>query len=233
MKRVVLAAYVVALHAVVAAALVTSDFLENAAARFGFVEPGRKLVLASQRRLQERMDPSVPVGAAVFLGTSITQGLAVAAVADRSVNFGIGSQTARQLADSMPGYHSLQRARIVFLEVGANDVGTQRLAGLAGELERVAAAIPATVPLVWSGVMPRTGVRDDVRNANAVIQALCARRANCRYVDSEAAMTGQDGALLPDIYLDGVHPSARGYQLWIGALREHGPAVERNAASAQ
>lgn len=230
MKRLALAAYVVALHAVVAAALVTSDFVEKTAARLGLVEPSRTLILLTQRRLQERMDPSVPDGSAIFLGTSITFGLAVAAVGDRTVNFGIGSQTARQLADSITGYRSLARARVVFLEIGANDVGTKRFAGLPHELERIVAGIPGNVPLVWSGVMPRATIRGDVSAANAVIQTLCARRTNCRYVDTVSAMTGRDGTLRPDIYLDdGIHPSVNGYKIWISALRQNAVPIGVNA----
>ena len=44
------------------------------------------------------MDSLVPVGATVFIGDSITQGLATSAVVPLSVNYGIGGDTTQDSA---------------------------------------------------------------------------------------------------------------------------------------
>ena len=54
-----------------------------------------------------RMDPCVPEGSVVFIGDSLTQGLCTAAVVDRSVNFGIGSDTTQGVLERIPRYECI------------------------------------------------------------------------------------------------------------------------------
>jgi lysophospholipase L1-like esterase len=171
------------------------------------------------------MDASVPAGAAIFLGDSITQGLATAAVAPYSVNYGIGSATTGELLDNLPVYKSLRRAGAVFLLIGINDIGRGQTIGLEGRLQAIADAIPAGVPLVWSAIMPAYVDRADpeaIRQANRAIARTCAARPGCVYVDTGAL---SDAAL----FSDGVHPNTAGYAVWIGALRDAYAKVVPNA----
>jgi hypothetical protein len=162
------------------------------------------------------MDASVPAGAAIFLGDSITQGLATAAVAPYAVNYGIGSATTSELLGNLPAYRSLDRAGVVFLLVGINDIGRGQTAGLEDRLRQISAAIPSDRPLVWSGIMPAYVERADavaILEANSAIREICASRPGCVYVDTHAALAD------PALFVDGVHPNAAGYAIWIEALR--------------
>ena len=101
------------------------------------------------------VNSSAPEGAAIFLGDSITQGLATAAITPYAINFGIGFQTSAQLLSNLPAYSSLSKARVLFLEIGTNDLAMGQSAGLAERYAKIIQTLPPNTPLIWSGVMPQ------------------------------------------------------------------------------
>lgn len=202
MKRAALFAYLLAVHALLA---------------FAVARPGAvRAWLGKPDAFSERMDrylaakdANAPDGAAIFLGDSITQSLAAAAVAPQAVNLGLGSQTTADLTRRARGYQSLERASTIYLMIGANDLSRGRVPDYAPLLD----VLPADVPLVWSGVMRSRRADPDQRIAtNSAIRALCEQRPRCRYVDT--SNLGPE-----DFQEDGAHPNAQGYGKWIAALR--------------
>lgn len=185
MKRVALIAYLLALHVAVGWLAWKLDH-----------RPSR---LAFMREAHARMDATIPDGACIFLGDSITQGLAVSAVCDKAVNLGIGGQTTDQLAESMEGYRALPRASRIFVMIGVND-------RTPGDFQRVASLLPP-VPVVWSA--PTRGSIEPARKA-------CASLPRCRFVDTPALLAPLGDAA----YTDGLHFSPAGYSAWIAALRK-------------
>lgn len=196
MKRAALIAYLLVVHALLLVAI----------ARPGVV----RMALGSPDPFAERMDrylasvdATAPEGAAIFLGDSITQRLAVAAVAPNAVNMGIGSQTTADLTRRVRAYRSLKRASAIYLLIGANDLSD----GRTPDYGRLLDALP-DVPLVWSGVMP--SAHFDPGATNARIRMLCAARQKCRYVDTSE--------MQPADFMDGVHPGESGYRKWVAWL---------------
>lgn len=183
MKRSLLIAYLLLLHAALLVLI----------ARW----PEPPSHVERMQAIHSFVDQTVPDGAAVFLGDSHTQRLAVAAVADRAVNFGISWQTAEQL--QVPA--SASRARIVFLLIGTNDLA--RGQDPVPHLRRIADQIDR--PLVWTGI-PSLGGKEAA--ANAEIRAICAANPRCVYVEPPTALLE-----------DGVHFSPQGYRDWIARLR--------------
>ncbi|MGO9565931.1 MAG: SGNH/GDSL hydrolase family protein [Desulfomonilaceae bacterium] len=173
------------------------------------------------------MDGNIPDNSVVFLGDSITQGLAVAAVAPYSINYGIGGETTAQLLDAVPYYKSLRRAKTLVLAIGINDIAQGKQNGLNERYKRIIAAIPHEVPLIWSSVMPVKVARwmkmneSDVSDANRTIKSLCERRGNCVFVDTHKFLTDSNNQIILRYFLDdGVHLSPEGYRQWIAALKE-------------
>jgi hypothetical protein len=166
------------------------------------------------RVVVEYVDASAPSGAVVFLGDSHLHRLAVAAVAERPVNLAYGGQTAEQVAEALPGYASPAKARAIVLMIGTNDLLRGEHDALPGRLKSVLAALPAGVPLVWSGVPPLNGKPQKI---NETIRALCASRRGCTYV-------GAPSALLKDK----VHMAPAGVAEWVRALRAALPADVRS-----
>lgn len=216
MKRFLFLAYLTALHLLLGGLVINTDlrailqhWVNGTAAPNAHVQ---RMV-----RFHATMDPFVPAGAAIFLGDSITQGLATTAVAPDSVNYGIGALTTRDLLNNLSLYQSLARSRAIFLMVGINDIGQGATQGLQQRLQKISEGLPREVPLVWSAVMPsrRPADRPGVEEANAAIAKLCSARSHCIFVDTDRLFSGGGASF----YEDNIHPNAAGYAAWIGALR--------------
>lgn len=216
LKRKLCLVYIICVHLLVALLIFKTDFIPKVKAKFfaSRTVHGERMIVYHQA-----MDASIPAGAAIFLGDSITQGLATAAVSPFAVNYGIGSATTSELLANLPKYHSLERASVAFLMIGINDIGQGKTDHLATRLRAVEAAIPRELPLVWSGIMPTYSEKVDpaqITSANRVIREICAARDSCIYVDNQELFSAGGASL----FRDGVHPNDQGYTIWIGALRK-------------
>lgn len=218
MKRLFIT-YLICVHAALAVLLWKTDAVPRLLAKVGLAVPGDAYVRLQDRLLSERMDPSVPSGASIFLGDSITAGLAVTAVTPDAINFGVGMQTTAQLVDAIPTFSSLARARRIFLLIGINDLGFGLGDALVANLHKIADKLPSDIPVVWSSIMPHSGLTARIRSVNSRIRALCKARPQCTFVDTFSKMATDGGEPAPGIYIDGTHPNARGYALWITLMK--------------
>ena len=222
MKKAALVAYSLALTAVVIAVFIKPDLITRAEAKAGIIQTAN-LHLWEMIKYQARIDPLVPKGSAIFLGDSITQGLAAQAVVANAINYGIGGATTSELLIALPSYKALSDASAVYLEVGVNDIAQRKTDGIAGRLAEIVAHIPAGTPLVWSYIIPADDPKvpaEKVRDANAVIESLCNARPKCRIIDTTSIFSNADGSIKRELYLpDGLHISTEGYKAWIAALR--------------
>lgn len=217
-KRRFLLAYLIGVHLILLILLFKTDFIPRVKAKLFITPVAPNGHVERMLVYHQAMDGSVPVGAALFLGDSITQSLAVPAVAPVAVNYGIGWATTSELLSNLPKYRSLKRASAVFLMIGINDIAQGKAEGLALRLRAIGAAIPADLPLVWSGIMPVYWAEIDsdlITSANVVIKEICAARAGCVYVNTEEIFSA-GGA---ESFSDGVHLNDRGYEKWIASLK--------------
>ena len=217
MKRAAVITYLIALHTLVGVALITPGHLRQ-------FRKQENPHIAEMRVVHGRMAPTIPDGAAIFLGDSITEGLAVAAVSPHAVNLGIGGLRTDQLLENLPAY-PLDRARAIYLMIGINDFGQGRAEGIQDRIAAIAASLPDR-PVVWTGVMP---VREDVASlasvatVNEAVERACAALPACRYIDP-APLLAPGGKWDQSAYLDAVHLNAEGYRRWVIALRgDHSP----------
>ena len=213
MKRVIIAFYLIATQIGVALGAEPS--------------PEEVPFLSKMRGVHAWMDESVPAGATIFIGDSITMALATAAVAPYSVNYGISWQRSDQLIKSMDIYESILRSSRVFVMVGTNDVLEGREVGIQSRYQAILAKIPANVEVVMSSIPPVgdvviNGRKIDEKNVRAVVafaKTVCEADKRCRFVNTYEALSTDgkptQGVLLPDQ----IHLSTKGYQLWIEALR--------------
>jgi hypothetical protein len=211
--------YVAGIHLMLAILVFKPDFVDELKNR---LLPAQEYVNALGQRmmiLHERMDASVPAGAAIFLGDSITQGLATAAVAPFSVNYGISSATTQELLQNIPKYRSLNRASAIFLMIGINDIDQNKFTGLADRLRTIANAIPHDRTLIWSGIMPvyTDSIQpEQIAHINEAIEQICSQRSKCTFVNTQEVF-GSGGESL---FSDGVHLNDAGYSKWIPVLRQ-------------
>ena len=228
MKKLVIA-YLIAIHALLAIALIKTDLVPRVALRLNLIKPQipeEESIIPRLREVHSQMDPSVPTGATIFLGDSITMGLATAALAPYTVNYGIGWQRSDQLIKSMDIYKSIERAGRVVITIGTNDLLQGREGGIEVRYKTILEKIPAKTPIVMNSVPPiaipdffgRKVDDANVRKAVASAKAVCESDPRCRFVNTYDALT-TNGAPTAGIYIDnGIHLSPKGYELWIQAM---------------
>jgi lysophospholipase L1-like esterase len=227
-KTVMIVVYLIAIHALLAVALVKPDIMPRIGLALDVKQPPEDIpFIPMMRGVHAWMDESVPAGATIFLGDSITMALATAAVAPNAVNYGISWQRSDQLIQSMDIYESIARASRVFVMVGTNDVLEGREADIQSRYQTILAKIPVNVEVVMSSIPPvgdvvMYGRKVDDKNVRAVVaiaKTVCEADTRCRFVNTYEALSTDSkptqGVLLPDQ----VHLSPKGYQLWIEALR--------------
>jgi lysophospholipase L1-like esterase len=155
----------------------------------------------------------------VLLGDSNTSQLGDAA---GGANYGVSGEVAAGVQRSIPHYTRVKVATAIGLMIGTNDVWRGKAAGLPDRLRAVRDALPAAVPLVWSAIPPGNDFRlnlESVLEANRSIEALCAERPGCTFIDTWKLFADADGQPIARYFIgDGVHLSAEGYRTWLRAL---------------
>lgn len=230
MKKILLTAYLVVLHVLLIAACISTDFLPRVAARLHLTAspPSEaELLLHMMRTVHSQVDATVPEGATLFLGDSITMFFATSALAADSVNYGIGWQRTDQLIDSMDRYRSMHRAARVVVTIGTNDLLQHRSHGIEARYRAILAKIPAHASIVMSSVPPlgnnvvhdRGIAVDDVRRVVASAQAACEADQRCRFVNAYEALTVQGHPAPGVLMTDDIHLTPEGYARWFAAMR--------------
>lgn len=219
-----LISYLVILHAMMAIMLARYGLPLSIRIKLGLVSANMPFY-ESMLVFQQSVDASLPDGTVVFLGDSITQGLANVAVAPNSINYGIGGQSTSQLHDALRYYRSLPRAKAIVLTIGINDFLQHGERGVQQRLAQIAQALPSHVPLVWNAIMPVAPGEVDMQaliQANEEIKRQCAQRPQCTFVNTWPILSDQAGHIHPSHYQpDGVHLSPEGYRAWIAALKPY------------
>lgn len=157
MKKVFIIAYLVLIHTLLAVACISSDLLPHVAVvpRLTTPPPPETETLINMlRTVHSHVDSTVPEGATIFLGDSITMFFATSALAAHSVNYGIGWQRTDQLIDSMDLYQSIERAARMVITIGTNDLRQHRAQGIESRYRAILAKIPAKTSIVMSSIPP-------------------------------------------------------------------------------
>jgi len=188
--------------------------------------------LARYRAENEALPPAAPdVQRVVFFGDSITDAwgrsetTGVFFPGKGYVNRGISGQTTPQmLVRFQQDVVHLQPAAVVIL-AGTNDIAgntgpsTQQMiednytsmAEIAKQngIKVVFASITPAFAYPWKpGIQPV----ERIRELNKWLQDFCSRNG-CVYLDYYSSMADANGAMLPGLSSDGVHPTAKGYSV--------------------
>lgn len=162
----------------------------------------------------------------VFMGDSITQAWAYgdpSMFKNGWVDRGISGQTTPQMLLRFPQDVIALHPRVVHIMAGTNDVAGNtgpttldivegNIAAMvtlakAARIKVVLAAVPPSIRMGWSPTVTPAPV---IAELNARLRAL-ATREGAIFVDYATAIGQPDGAMKPEMTLDGVHPSTDGY----------------------
>jgi lysophospholipase L1-like esterase len=176
---------------------------------------------------QDRKDPAV--GGVVFVGSSSIRlwDLQKYFPGVPALNRGFGGSV---IADSVAHVDLLvlrHKPRVVIFYAGDNDIAAGRTPKQVFEdyrafVAKVQAALPA-VRIAFIAIKPsiqRWAVVDNVRAANALVRELAAGDERLGFVDVDGAMLGWDEKPRKDLFVaDGLHMTAKGYELWTALVR--------------
>lgn len=180
------------------------------------------------RAYHQRIDPLVPEGATLFIGDSLTQGLATSAVSASSVNYGIGADTTFGVLQRLPKYTSILSAKAIVMAIGVNDLVWRPLPEIVENYRQILLLLPKTAHIVVSAVLPVDENRPFVAYSNqkifelnAHLKVLSAYHANAIYIDAGQSLMDELGNLKDEYHRgDGVHLSEAGYRIWIARLKQ-------------
>lgn len=178
-----------------------------------------------------QLDGSVEAGSVIFLGDSLTQGLNVAAVTDRAINYGIGMDTSLGLLQRIPQYKSLTKASTVVIAIGINDLirvkrSPYNILKNYQQILNIVTSVNTEAAIVLQAVFPvdervgLVGTNEKIIEINSRLQSL-AKTNGYEFVNLYPLFVGNQGNLKQKLHVgDGLHLSSEGYRLWIQALKQ-------------
>ncbi len=170
-----------------------------------------------------------PDGAVLFVGSSSIRGWDV----DKSfpdlttINRGFGGSQYIDVVHYADRIVLPYRPRTIVLYSGDNDLAAGKspawvLADLQALVRRVRHALPKTRIVVLSIKLckARWRLKEQVRQANALIARWSGQHGQVTYVDVATPLLGADGQPRPELFRkDALHLSAAGYEIWALKLR--------------
>ena len=169
----------------------------------------------------------------LFIGDSITAGWNSRArdIWDKyygpgAANFGIGGDRTQHILWRITnGELDGIGPKVIVLMIGTNNTGRDSPDQIAAGVEKIVATIRAKLPetkILLMGVLPRMkgyekqGVK--IAPINSLISRLDDGKA-VRFLDIGERFKDPDGKIPVDLMPDGLHPSAKGYQIWADAMQ--------------
>ena len=226
-------AYLIAIHFAafifLFALLFKSDFPERVVYRFA-KKPTSELSFRFYEKLAYHKDTSgtVPKGAVLFIGDSITHQLFVEDVTENAINYGIGGDTTVGVLARLGAYNKpVTEASAVVLAIGVNDMNRRSVGETVANYSLILDQIPST-PVLVSSILPvdETGGRFSGYNKrilllNNSLVELAAQRNNVTFIDNQTLFDQDaDGQLDSDLHRgDGIHLSPAGLKVWASSLR--------------
>jgi beta-glucosidase len=173
-----------------------------------------------------------PVGL-LFLGDSITDGWRGGGkktwqkfASYDPANFGIGGDRTEHVLwritnGELEGIHP----KVAVVMIGTNNTGRDKPEWIAAGVKKIVDTIHTKLPetkVLLLAVFPR-GAKDSSgrKNVAAVNEIICKLDdgQKTRYLDIGKSFLDAEGQIPKDVMADGLHPSAKGYEIWCDAMR--------------
>ena len=145
----------------------------------------------------------------------------------KAANFGIGGdQTQHVLWRLQNGELDGIKPKLAVLMIGTNNLRGNTDEEIADGVKAIVAELHKRTPetkLLLLGVFPRGEKADDpnrgrIKRINAIIAQLDDGGKTIKYLDIGDKFLQPDGTLPKSIMPDGLHPNAKGYEIWVDAI---------------
>lgn len=145
----------------------------------------------------------------------------------KAANFGIGGdQTQHVLWRLQNGELDGIKPKLAVLMIGTNNLRGNTDEEIADGIKAIVAELHKRTPetkLLLLGVFPRGEKADDanrgrIKHINSIIAKLDDGGKTVKYLDIGDKFLQPDGTLPKSIMPDGLHPNAKGYEIWVDAI---------------
>jgi lysophospholipase L1-like esterase len=236
--KVIVVIYLLLIHTFVGIAIVKTDIISLFQAKLGYEVTGDELTHHYHTMLafHKRLDRSIPDKSLIFIGDSITQGLAVIAVSPQSTNYGIGQDTTVGVLKRIPFYYSILESKAVVIAIGINDLKRRRNDEIIKNYLAIISLIPRNIPVLFSAVLPvdevasgRVGFNERIKKLNDSLSDICKKNQRLHFLNISKLVINSYGNLSTDYHIgDGVHLNGLGNEIWIAELKERLQVMARN-----
>ena len=228
MKRLFLI-YCLFVHVFLGVLFVKSEFFVIVLDKLGYAEPASKFTpfYRSMVAFHKRINNNLPQGTVIFIGDSITQGLAVSAVAPLAVNFGIGHDTTLGVLDRIKHYSAINRSKAIVIAIGVNDLRRRGNDEIFKNISIIITELKSNAPVLVNAILPineaasiRPGFNKRIRALNKAIGDFCSKDRSVHCLDISDNLIDEYGELSNSYHNgDGIHLNKSGYEIWIRELK--------------
>jgi len=222
--------YSVIIHVVLLIVLLKSDFLTHVER---ILLPDKEynegaLHYHEMLAYHKRMDGNVPAEAIIFIGDSLTQSLAVNAIAPTAVNYGIGHDTSKGVLRRISEYKSIKRSKVVVIAIGINDLKFKKGEKILHNIEKTIKQIPKETRIIVNSIHPtdknslhiKSIKNYQIVSINNDLENMCSKYVNAHFLDTYKALSNENMSLSEDYHIgDGLHLNTHGYKVWINILK--------------
>jgi lysophospholipase L1-like esterase len=147
---------------------------------------------------------------------------------DRPANFGVaGDKTQNVIWRITHGELDGINPKVVVLMIGTNNLASAPDDKIAAGIEKIVGIIRAKLPsskVLLLGILPRGPDADDprrarIRNINRRIDDLDDGGQHVKFLDMGAKFLQADGSISTSVMADYLHPTKKGYEIWVDAMR--------------
>ena len=222
--------YLLLIHLLLGVMFIKTDFIARVLQKIDSAKYAPEYSKHYKEMIQyhQYRDKQVPKGSVIFIGDSITEGLAVNAVAPNAVNYGIGADTTLGVLGRIQYYQSLNSARAIVLAIGVNDLERRDDKEIIENFKKIFNKFPENIPVLVSSILPiddnilkiELHINKRINQLNKKIKALCEHKKSLTFLDSTQKFTDVKGNLSNTYHIgDGIHLSSEAYKIWIEQLK--------------
>jgi lysophospholipase L1-like esterase len=220
--------YIAILHGILALLVVRPYYAKQTAEWFGFAQSFPNRYFNNMVTFHQRVSGNLPDGSVIFIGDSIIQGLAVNAVADRAVNFGIGGDTTTGAVYRIKSYQNMEAAASIVIAIGINDLAINDKQTIAANITRILNELPAKTLVLLSAILPvdesldpkLEGYNQRIIAINQELRKLAVRNTMVKLVNIGHLLIDSKGQLRSEFHVgDGLHLNSDGYTVFINELK--------------
>jgi len=225
----VVSLYLLILHFVLIIIVFTPNLAAKISKAMGKEHPNNSVIYnyQSNKTMLSRVERNLNKNTTLFIGDSLTQGMAVNSIVPYAVNFGIGHDTIDGALERVRSYKSLNKVATVIIAVGTNDLrklslktALSRYKVLLNELKKLKRVYIHEVLPIDAKILG-IELQNKIALFNQELFYLTQEFASIHYLRASGALFDSNRSLKTTLHLgDGLHLNEKGYDIWINQLKK-------------